>query len=54
MNMTSDVTLVCKGCDRGIDACAFCDEEDCGDAICYRCMVVELGETIAGPHEHGG
>ena len=52
--MTSEPVLLCVGCERGIELCAFCDAERCETAICYRCLLVELGETIAGPHDHGG
>jgi hypothetical protein len=52
--MASEAVLVCKGCDRQLEVCAFCEAEDCGDATCYRCLVADLGETVAHPHEHGG
>jgi hypothetical protein len=45
---------VCAGCDREVEVCAFCETDDCGEATCYRCMIVELGETVLSPHEHGG
>jgi hypothetical protein len=46
--------LTCSQCTCGIDCCAFCDESGCAVAICYGCLIVELGETVAQPHEHGG
>jgi hypothetical protein len=46
--------LTCSQCTCGVDCCAFCDESGCPSAICYGCMIVELGETAAQPHEHGG
>lgn len=46
--------LVCDGCDRAIDMCSFCERDDCGEGTCYRCLIVDLGETITGPHDHGG
>jgi hypothetical protein len=52
--MVAEGTLVCKGCERGIEVCAFCDEDGCGEEICYRCLLVELGETVSQPHQHGG
>ena len=53
----SDTTIVkakCKGCDREIDECAFCEEPDCAAAICYRCDNSELKQTLLHPHDHGG
>lgn len=52
--MTGDAALVCAGCGRELEACAFCESEECGEATCYRCLVIDLGETLAQPHEHGG
>ncbi len=52
--MASDQVLVCRGCDREIELCAFCDSEGCEEAVCYRCLIVDLGETVAQPHGHGG
>jgi hypothetical protein len=46
--------IVCHGCDRAIETCAFCENDRCGEAVCYRCLIVELGESIAEPHAHGG
>jgi hypothetical protein len=46
--------FACRGCDREIEACAFCEAGDCGDAICYRCLIVDLRETVPQPHQHGG
>ena len=37
--------LVCRGCGRHIDVCAFCDEEACHTSICYRCVLFELDEA---------
>ena len=52
--MARDGAVICEGCARGIELCAFCDDAECGEAICYRCLILELGETIAQPHDHGG
>lgn len=52
--MEAETVLVCSGCDRGIEVCAFCDADGCEQAICYRCVILELGETTSQPHEHGG
>lgn len=47
-------TLVCGGCEREIEWCAFCDSTDCSSALCYRCLLFELGESTPQPHAHGG
>jgi len=52
--MEAETELVCEGCGRSVEACYFCDGEDCGDPICHRCLTVDLRETVAHPHEHGG
>ncbi len=44
--MSTEV-VVCSGCDRGIECCAFCDREDCVVAICERCVRLELREEVA-------
>jgi hypothetical protein len=46
--------IVCSHCASSIDWCAFCDETGCAVAICYGCMIVEVGQTAAQPHDHGG
>jgi hypothetical protein len=33
----------CSGCEREIEWCSFCDEPGCDAAICFGCLVVELG-----------
>jgi hypothetical protein len=50
---TQGALLVCSGCDRQIEQCAFCDER-CGHELCYRCVLYELKESVAQPHAHGG
>lgn len=52
--MRAEQTLTCNDCDRRIEACACCEEESCGEAICYRCLITDLGEWLPQPHEHGG
>lgn len=44
----------CVNCQREIEWCSFCDEEDCAVARCYRCVVIGLGEFTPQPHLHGG
>ncbi len=46
--------LRCMRCGRGIELCAFCERDDCGHVICYRCLRLELRQSIAQPHTHGG
>ena len=48
------IALVCLGCDRSLEWCSFCDEVDCGAAVCYRCLVIALGESAPTVHAHGG
>ncbi|HSS94762.1 MAG TPA: hypothetical protein VLR46_12365 [Candidatus Dormibacteraeota bacterium] len=44
----------CKGCQREIEVCAFCEQPGCPAAICYDCQNRELKQTLAHPHAHGG
>jgi hypothetical protein len=44
----------CKGCNREIDECAFCDEPDCPAAMCDGCVNRELKQRLPQPHDHGG
>ncbi len=46
-------TLACSVCDQQIDACYFCDEEDCGVAVCYTCISIALRQMERQPHDHG-
>jgi hypothetical protein len=46
--------LTCSECHCGIDYCAFCDEAGCAVAVCYGCLIEDLGETTPQPHGHGG
>ncbi len=41
----TDGAIACVGCGREIDCCAFCDEDACEAAICYRCLLYELDEA---------
>jgi hypothetical protein len=47
-------TLICRGCQRAIEWCSFCDEDDCAAAVCFYCLVVALGESAPRVHTHGG
>ncbi|MGH2662803.1 MAG: hypothetical protein ACRDH8_08330 [Actinomycetota bacterium] len=46
--------IICSGCDREVEECAFCERDDCGTPICFRCMLFELKEDLPTPHDHGG
>jgi hypothetical protein len=46
--------LACSECQCSIDSCAFCDEAGCAVAVCYGCLIEDLGETAPQPHTHGG
>lgn len=48
------VAVICTKCGCDMDACSFCDEEGCGAACCYGCLVVELGLSAPELHTHGG
>lgn len=48
------VGLACVVCGRIIEVCAFCERIDRDHAICYRCLRLELRESMAHPHPHGG
>jgi hypothetical protein len=47
-------TVKCKGCEREIDICEFCQQPECPVAICYYCQNRELKQTVPQPHAHGG
>jgi hypothetical protein len=46
--------IVCAGCDRELEVCSFCEDEDCEAPTCYRCMIIELKEASPPLHGHGG
>jgi hypothetical protein len=52
--MAGEVIVRCTDCDRELEACSFCDEVDCGHALCYRCVALTVGSEITEPHVHGG
>ena len=49
---SSDV--VCRGCGTVVEICAFCERGDCPETICYRCLRIELVQSLPQPHVHGG
>jgi hypothetical protein len=46
--------LVCTVCGIRIECCACCEQERCDSAICYACLRIQLGQSLAHPHVHGG
>ena len=50
----AETALICAGCEREVELCALCESEACAEAVCYRCLTVDLGEAVRGPHLHGG
>ncbi len=44
----------CGQCGAAVERCAFCDEEQCLEALCYRCVRINLGLEVPQPHGHGG
>jgi hypothetical protein len=44
----------CTHCGELIECCELCDEPACSAPICYECSNVELGQSQAQPHVHGG
>ena len=46
--------LLCSECNRSLEWCSFCDSAECRAAVCYRCLVIALGESVGQPHQHGG
>ena len=49
-----DEALACLTCEREVEVCFFCEREECPNVLCYRCVVVALGEFVPQPHPHGG
>jgi hypothetical protein len=43
----------CDRCGVVIEVCGFCQEEDCPDPLCYRCVRVALRQELPQPHVHG-
>jgi hypothetical protein len=41
---------MCSGCERELEWCAFCDESNCPQPICYRCVREHLGEWVEYPN----
>ncbi|HEX2025973.1 MAG TPA: hypothetical protein VHH92_06225 [Actinomycetota bacterium] len=54
MTKPADVVLHCTDCDREVEGCSLCEREACDRALCYRCMVLTIGQAVPEPHGHGG
>ena len=48
------LALQCSQCHSEVDVCAFCERPDCAHLVCFRCLRVELGQSMSHPHQHGG
>ncbi len=46
--------LTCNTCGALLVACAFCEREDCREALCARDVRLVLRESVPVLHEHGG
>ncbi len=44
----------CLRCGAIIEACAFCERDDCREQLCYRCVRVAVRQQVVEPHGHGG
>jgi hypothetical protein len=44
----------CRGCGVAVECCAFCEQDDCTETICYRCLRTQFRESLPQPHIHGG
>lgn len=52
--MGTSTEIVCRVCDREIEACYCCENDECASAICARDLILLTGESIPHPHTHGG
>jgi hypothetical protein len=50
----AQVMTACRVCGVDVERCAGCERERCGAMICYRCLRLQLGQSLAHPHVHGG
>lgn len=48
------VALTCTRCDVVVEVCAFCERVACRETICYRCLRIQLRQSMDHPHAHGG
>lgn len=42
-------SLVCTRCGASVECCAFCEREDCNQALCNRCTRLGLGQSRDHP-----
>ncbi len=45
--------LTCKHCTKVMAFCAFCERHDCPRPICYGCLRIQLGQSMAHLHTRG-
>lgn len=46
--------VVCMRCGSRNECCAVCERDRCEHPICYRCLRLQVRQTVAHPHGHGG
>ncbi len=46
--------LVCRGCEKPLELCCFCDRDDCSVAVCFKCEATALLQWTPPLHAHGG
>jgi hypothetical protein len=49
-----DERPLCSQCEGVVEVCAVCEREDCPEPMCYRCLRVEVRQSLPHPHAHGG
>lgn len=49
-----DLILYCSRCGKTVEECAVCERAECPHKMCYRCLRIEIGESMDHPHDHGG
>ena len=54
MSTPGDQLPRCVSCGRAIEACACCDERDCSQPTCDRCLTTAILKTIRRQHVHPG
>jgi hypothetical protein len=54
MNPVEEDVCICTKCGRHTACCAVCERLDCEELLCYRCLRLEIRQSIPVLHEHGG
>lgn len=52
--ISAQIKTECTRCGVEVERCAGCEEEHCDATICYACLRIQLGQSLAHPHQHGG